>query len=107
MAIMSGYMVPINILSDSAYLIAIGVVVTMPYVGPAFGTLFVGYLMGEEHWDFRYVLLLHTFIAFNLVVCSVSHIIIVHIYGSSTVEKGNIQHTIDFLLYIIKYELQW
>lgn len=94
--IVSGYMIPCNMLSESASLIMIRVASTVPYLGPVLGEALIFYLIDENYFDFRFAFLFHALIAFNFVILSIVHNIITHKYGSRTVEKANTVNICNF-----------
>ena len=102
--IVTGYILPGNLLSERASLIMIRIASTMPYFGPILGTLLISYLSGDWSFDFRLILLFHALVAFNLVVLSFTHLLITHLLGSSTVEKANPFISVNFLHFVLTVE---
>ena len=104
----TGYLIPTNYMSEAALLVVFCLACSAPYLGPLAGTVFVhlntkGFTLDL---DFRIFLILHSLVACNLVVLSVSHIWALHRYGSRTLEKANIVVVKDFKANVLIWEIK-
>lgn len=100
----SGYMVPSNLLSDSAYLIVSRIISSFPYFNLILLSTIIHFSFGIVTWSSKTVLTLHVFLASLITFLSVLHIFIIHLFGSNSLEKGNKPDNLRFNPFLTKWE---
>ena len=94
----TGYLLPCNFMSETAYLLITSMLFGIPYLGPLLTVLFIKWTNTgfKLEFDFRYFFILHSAIAMSFIVLSMYHFYIIHVFGSRTVEQANVAADLGF-----------